>query len=182
MKHYDEATFSEEIISVRSLQRVGARPPKKTRQKECLREGCSTIFQYLRSNAKYCSGMCRQIVCRPRQNSFDSPTKRRTNMEYWDRALLGYHNLMSQMPWARSQWLQDYIDTPTSQYILCNPQLLASDSNNLAKIANRFTQQVYRVSIKTYVDEIRDCPDKILKLYDYSVFEEPLNELIIRSR
>jgi|TARA_R110000744_G_scaffold125621_2_gene231278 hypothetical protein len=86
---------------------------------------------------------------------------------------------MKQIPISRAQWLQDYIDNPTSKRILCNPQLLLSDSNNLAKIANRFTKTVYRVSINTYMAKIRDSPDKISILFDYSVFEEPLSNLII---
>ena len=42
-----------------------------------------------------------------------------------------------------------------------------------------FTKTLYRVSIKTYMAEIRDSPDKISILFDYSVFEEPLSDLNI---
>jgi hypothetical protein len=179
MKRFDESTFIEGTIPVECYPRVISNASPELRKKACKRVGCRTIFQYSRSTAKYCSDNCRQSACRPRQNSFDSPTKRRTNLEYWDRASLGYDNLMKQIPISRAQWLQDYIDNPTSKRILCNPQLLLSDSNNLAKIANRFTKTVYRVSINTYMAKIRDSPDKISILFDYSVFEEPLSNLII---
>jgi hypothetical protein len=182
MKHCIDAEFNEGTTLVECRSKVTTKAQSKLLWRVCVVLGCGTIFQYSRSTAKYCSDNCRQSACRPRQNSFDSPTKRRTNLEYWDRALLGYDNLMKQMPISRAQWLQDYIDNPTSKCILCNPQLLMSDRNNLAKIANRFTKTVYGVSIKTYMDEIRDSPDKISILFDYSAFEKPLSDLIIGVR
>tara|TARA_R110002126_G_scaffold151759_1_gene298796 strand:+ start:125 stop:652 length:528 start_codon:yes stop_codon:yes gene_type:complete len=127
----------------------------------------------------FCTGNCRKRHNKPIQNSLHSPTTRRENIERLDRIRWGIVNLTDHFPVDRGQWLQDYIDNPTSARVVGNPHLLRSGGNNIAKVANRFTQQVYRYDIKTYLKDVRDSPDKLFILYDYSVFEEPLSDWII---
>ena len=50
----------------------------------------------------------------------------------------------------REDWIQDYIDNPTTKKIVCNPALLNAKTINLAKIAHRYVMSAYGVSIKDY--------------------------------
>jgi len=157
--------------------------------KVCIREGCDEEFTFQRSDKIYCSPNCRKRATERTQNRTESADKRRRDEEYWDRVNLAFENLLKQPPTSRAEWLQDYIDHPTTSKITGNPALLKATSfdsrglnrkvNNIAKIANRFTQQVYGVSIKIYLKDIRDSEDKEARLYDWSVFEGPLPILII---
>jgi hypothetical protein len=88
---------------------------------------------------------------------------------------------MQRPPAGRSDWLQNYIDNPTTSKILGNPELLKETDNNITKVANRFTQQVYRTSIKVYLEDLKSA-DRQPDLYDYSVFEEPLNDYVLFGR
>ena len=145
----------------------------------CSRIGCLTTFNYVRNTKLYCSDNCRKRATETPQNSIENLDTRRRNLEYFDRVKWALINLIQQGEYDRSQWLQDYIDNPTSARIVGSPKLLTSHNNNIAKVANRFTQQVYRCSIKTYLKNVRDNPNKLLILYDYTVFEEQLSGRII---
>jgi hypothetical protein len=159
-------------------------------QKICKRDDCIQSFSYIRKTKVYCSANCRKRANELTQNSQHSLAKRSDNMVYWDRVNLGMENLLKQPNVDRASWLQAYIDNPTTAKITGNPALLRATpsnqryserpSNNIAKIANRFTQQVYRVSIKTYIKDVRDQPDKDPFLYDWSIFEvDSLPEYIL---
>ena len=146
---------------------------------EKLCKHCDKTITSKRSTKIFCSDNCRKRSSKPIQNSLHSPTTRRENMERKDRIRWAIVNLTDKDPVDRSQWLQDYINNPTSARIVGNPYLLSSKDNNIAKVANRFTQQVYRCDIKTYLRDVRDSSDKLFILYDYSVFEAQLSDWII---
>jgi len=147
-------------------------------KKLCARDSCRKPFSYLRITKKYCSSNCRKRNNEFCQNSEQSISKRRRNEEYFDRVRWAFHDLIRRPPMERSNWLQHYIDNPTTSKILGNPKLLNDSDNNIAKIANRFTQQVYRTPIKIYLENITSS-DRQPDLYDYSVFEEPLNNWVL---
>ena len=111
---------------------------------------CGNEYHAHRKTKKYCSDKCRVYDNRVPQNSKSSPTKRRENMEYFDRADYALELYRECGSNYREEWLQDYIDHPTTKKILCNPKLLRADGLNIAKIAHRFTMQKYGVSIKDY--------------------------------
>ena len=155
--------------------------PVPTNQKTCKRDDCTQSFSFKRNTKIYCSVNCRKRAKETTQNSQHSLTKRRCNMVYWDRVNLGMENLLKQAPVDRASWLQAYIDNPKTAIITGNPELLKAipsnsrhnkqPSNNIAKVANRFTQQVYQVSIQTYLKDVLNDPDRNLILYDWSIFE-----------
>ena len=154
---------------------------KKVEQKEkiCANDACNVRFTYKRNSKKYCSGNCRKRATEVTQNRFVSNSVKRRHLEYWDRVTFAIVDLIKMPPRERAAWLQAYIDNETTARIVGNPKLLRDTENNIAKVANRFTQRVYRVSIKTYLRLIRDNPEKDVLLYDYSVFEDGVGSDII---
>jgi len=142
----------------------------------CKNKNCNNEFTPTRSTKKFCSENCRKYNGRPKQNAQESPTKAREAMEYWDRVNLGLENLYKTKPIQRATYIHDYINNPTTAKITCNPTLLRSPKNNIAKVANRFTRQVYGMGIQKYTEQVRDLPEeeRFYQLYDYSVFEENL--------
>lgn len=142
----------------------------------CKNKNCNNEFTPKRSTKKFCSENCRKRNNEPKQNAQESPTKAREAMEYWDRVNLGLENLYKTKPIQRATYIQDYINNPTTAKITCNPTLLRSPKNNIAKVANRFTRQVYGMGIQKYTEQVRDLPEeeRFYQLYDYSVFEENL--------
>ena len=117
---------------------------------EC--EYCGGDYQAERRSKRFCSEKCRVYANRVPQNSQNSPTKRRENMEYFDRAEYALELYRDCGDNHREQWLQDYIDHPTTKKILCNPHLLRDEGVNIAKIAHRFTMSKYGVSIRDYLN------------------------------
>lgn len=85
---------------------------------------CDSPYTTRRSTKLFCSDKCRVYHNRSTQNSQHSPTKRRENMEYFDRANYALELYRECGSNYREQWLQDYIDNPTTKKIVCNPSLL----------------------------------------------------------
>ena len=83
-----------------------------------------------RPNKIYCSANCRKRSSEPTRNSFYSPTKRRENMEFFDRAKRLAEDLYQTRPPERLGYMKDLIEYARhggdSQLkdILCNRILL----------------------------------------------------------
>ena len=76
--------------------------------KRCI--NCGNIFLAKRKDKKYCSDNCRKDFSRITQNSFCSPTKSRTNAEFFDKARrLGDH-LYDLPPTARLGYMKELVD------------------------------------------------------------------------
>ena len=71
-------------------------------------------------------------------------------MEYFDRANYALELYRECGSSSREQWLQGYIDNPTTKKIVCNPNLLREDGINIAKIAHHYKTEKYGVSIRDY--------------------------------
>ena len=109
---------------------------------------CEAEYTARRSTKKFCSDKCRVYHNRGLQNAENSPTIRRQNTEYFDRvnfALELYYKSSD-----KDEWLQAYIDNPTTKKIVCNPNLLRDKRTNIAKIAHQYTRMKYGVSIRDY--------------------------------
>ena len=118
---------------------------------EKLCKHCDNKITSKRSTKVFCSDNCRKDSSRPIQNAQSSPTKAREQMEYFDRVNYSYElYLNNRTQEQRDEWIQDYIDNPTTKKIVCNPALLNAKSINIAKIAHRFVVGAYGVSIKDY--------------------------------
>ncbi len=83
-----------------------------------------------RPNKIFCSTNCRKHYSEPQRNSFYSPTKRRENLEFFDRALRLAEVLYQTPPNQRLGFMKDLIDYARMgddcelRNILCNPMLL----------------------------------------------------------
>ena len=79
-----------------------------------------------RPNKIYCSANCRKRSSEPTRNSFYSPTKRRENMEFFDRAKRLTEDLYQTRPPERLGYMKDLIeyarhgDDAQLKDILCN--------------------------------------------------------------
>ena len=121
----------------------------KTDDKLC--KSCGEPFEAKRSNKVFCSHKCREYNARQKTKEENfSPTAHRTNMEYWDRVNFAMELYLKCKPQDRDAWLQRYIDNPTTKRIVCNPTLLKSSSNNIAKVCHHYVRRQYGVSIKDY--------------------------------
>ena len=63
-----------------------------------------------RPNKIYCSANCRKRSSEPTRNSFYSPTKRRENMEFFDRAKRLTEDLYQTRPPERLGYMKDLIE------------------------------------------------------------------------
>lgn len=110
---------------------------------------CNAPMVSVRSSKAYCNATCRQAGNRA-ESTGSSPDESRRKLEYWDRvnySLELYHKCKFE---DRDQWLQSYIDNPMTKWIVCNPELLTSSSNNIAKICHHYVMRTYGVSMKSY--------------------------------
>ena len=99
----------------------------------------------------FCSHKCREYNARQKTKETNfSPTADRTNMEYWDRVNFAMELYLKCKTQDQDTWLQRYIDNPTTKRIICNPTLLKSSSNNIAKVCHHYVRRQYGVSIKDY--------------------------------
>ena len=118
---------------------------------EKLCKHCETKITFKRSTKVFCSDNCRKNNSRPIQNAQSSSAKAREQMEYFDRVNYSYElYLDNRTPEQRDEWVQAYIDNPTTKKIVCNPALLNAKTINIAKIAHRYVMKTYGVSIKDY--------------------------------
>ena len=111
---------------------------------------CERPYESRRSTKKFCSDTCRVYFNRCTQNASESPYKRRENLEYWNRVNYAYELYLKHPALERDNWLQEYIDNPTTKKITCNPDLLRSLKPNIAKVCNRYTQYKFGVNIRDY--------------------------------
>ncbi|MDA9164238.1 hypothetical protein N9832_04010 [Amylibacter sp.] len=63
-----------------------------------------------RANKKFCTSNCRKRHSEPKRNSQESPTKRRENAEFFDRALRLAEDLYSKPPAERDDYMKVLID------------------------------------------------------------------------
>lgn len=121
----------------------------KTTDKLC--KSCGETFTAKRSTKIFCSHKCREYNPRQKTKAEDfSPTAHRTNMEYWNRVNYAMELYLECKPKDRGDWIQNYIDNPTTKRIVCNPELLNSISNNIAKVCHHYVRGMFGVSIKDY--------------------------------
>lgn len=96
---------------------------------------CECQFEARRKDMVYCSANCRVYASRSIQNSQNSPTKRRTNYELFDTAILMGDRLYSLPPFERLGYIKGLIDNARSgntklREILSNYKLLHPDPEN----------------------------------------------------
>ena len=118
-------------------------------RKYCLYCG-SPIWEERRGRRKYCGDTCRVYFNRDKQNSVESLSKRRQNEEHYDRAIVALEMYTNTPLEKREEWLQSYIDNPTTKNILTNPILLESSKKTITQIADDYTQRTYGVKIYDY--------------------------------
>lgn len=111
---------------------------------------CQSPFEGKRSTKKYCSDKCRQYFNRTTQNAKASKAKEREQIEYYDRVNYAMELYLNCPPQDRDDWIQSYIDNPTTKKIICNPDLLKGSNDNIAKVCHRYVMRTYGVSIKSY--------------------------------
>ena len=116
-----------------------------------LSKSCGVPFIAQRSTKVFCSHKCREYNARQKTKAEPfSPTADRTNMAYWNRVNYAMELYLSCKPSDRDDWIQDYIDNPTTKRILCNPDLRTSTSNNISKVYHHCVKLMFGVSIKDY--------------------------------
>jgi hypothetical protein len=111
---------------------------------------CGGSFEAKRRTKRYCTDKCRQYGNRTTQNAKESPTKQREQLEYYDRVNYALELYMASPLELSNDWLQCYIDNPTTKKIACNPVLLRDEHINIAKICHNYVMETYGVSIKDY--------------------------------
>ena len=111
---------------------------------------CNSEFKRIRSTKKYCCDSCRVSYNRCVQNASHSSTKRRDNIEYFDRVNFALELYFKTPPEQRDEWIQNYIDNPTTKKITCNPSLLKDHNDNIAKICHHYVKRTYGINIKDY--------------------------------
>ena len=121
-------------------------------KKTCLYCG-SPIWEERKGRRKYCNSSCRSYFNRNTQNSIDSITKRRANEEYFDRVRVAFEMYKEVQIDKRDEWLQGYIDNPTTKHILTNSALLKSNEMNIVKVADNYVQATYGVRIYDYFND-----------------------------
>ena len=142
MTYANQSNFTADDLEVEPAD--NATPPK-------LCKNCNNQLKPKRSTKLFCSDNCRKNNSRPIQNAQSSPTKAREQMEYYDRVNYSYElYLYNRTQEQRDEWIQAYIDNPTTKRIVCNPALLNAKTINIAKIAHRYVMKTYGVSIKDY--------------------------------
>jgi hypothetical protein len=142
MTYANQSNFTADDLEVEPAD--NATPPK-------LCKNCNNQLRPKRSTKLFCSDNCRKNNSRPIQNAQSSPTKAREQMEYYDRVNYSYElYLYNRTQEERDEWIQAYIDNPTTKKIVCNPALLNAKTINIAKIAHRYVMGTYGVSIKDY--------------------------------
>ena len=98
-------------------------------------KSCGQPFEAKRSTKVFCSHKFKDYNARQKTKEANfSPTAHRTNMEYWDRVNFAMELYLKCKTQDQDTWLQRYIDNPTTKRIVCNPTLLRSSSNNIAKV------------------------------------------------
>ena len=118
---------------------------------EKLCKHCDKKISSKPSTKIFCSDNCRKDSSRGLQNAQSSPTKAREQMEYYNRVNYSYELYLDNTTQEqRDEWIQAYIDNPTTKKIVCNPALLNAKTTNIAKIAHRYVVGAYGVSIKEY--------------------------------
>ena len=111
---------------------------------------CDRPLEAQRSTKKFCGDRCRQSYNRVRQNAASSQAKSREQTEYYDRVNYAFELYNKCPQQVRDAWLQDYIDNPTTKKIVCNPDLLRAERDNIAKVCHHYVVRKYGVSIKGY--------------------------------
>lgn len=94
---------------------------------------CLKPFKY-RKSKMYCSSNCRVYASRPKQNSQCSPTKRRKNLMFFDKAMRLAETLYSLPPQQRLGYIKNLIDEARAgntglREILSNHMLRHPDPN-----------------------------------------------------
>ena len=124
-----------------------------------------------RANEIYCSSNCKKRATETKRNSLFSPSKRRENQEFFDRALRLAEELYKTLPANRLGFMKDLIDYARTgedfvlRNILCNPMLLKpkaygqpylfygkSRSNlTISQAASNYFKRFWRANIKDVV-------------------------------
>ena len=110
---------------------------------------CNEPMLVVRATKIYCNATCRQAGNRAENTDF-SPEESRRKLEYWDRVNYALELYDNCKPEDRDEFIQNYIDNPTTKWILCNPELLQSSNNNIAKVSHHYVMRTYGVSMKAY--------------------------------
>ena len=130
---------------------IGTSYEKYFQTDDKLCKSCGETFTAKRSTKVFCSPKCREFNARQKTKAQAfSPIARRTNMEYWNRINYAMELYLNCKPSDRDDWIQNYIDNPTTKRIVCNPTLLKSNSNNIAKVCHHYVSRMFGVSIKDY--------------------------------
>ena len=130
---------------------IGTSYDKYFQTDDKLCKSCGETFTAKRSTKVFCSPKCQEFNARQKTKAQAfSPTARRTNMEYWNRVNYAMELYLNCKPSDRNDWIQNYIDNPTTKRIVCNPTLLKSNSNNIAKVCHHYVSRMFGVSIKDY--------------------------------
>ena len=124
-----------------------------------------------RPNKIYCSSNCRKRGTETKRNSQLSPTKRRENLEFFDRALRLAEELYKTPPPQRLEFMRDLIDYARTgedrvlRNILCNPMLLRPNPYTqrflfyrrsrvyctISQAASNYCKRFWRANIKDVV-------------------------------
>ena len=115
---------------------------------------CNALMVSVRLSKVYCNATCRQAGNRTKKTGFNSAEYRR-KLEYWDRVNYSLELYYKCKTNDRDQWLQSYIDNPTTKWIVCNPELLRSSKANIAKLCHHYVMRTYGVSMKAYYPDKR---------------------------
>ena len=138
---------------------------------------CSNIEG--RANKQFCSGNCRKRYGEPKNNSQFSLTKRRRNMEFFDRAMRLTEHIYSLPPNERLGCIKYLVDLARSgqdnqlREILCNQYLMKANPFRdkhlfhrkswryltIAQIARNYCKRFWRAKVKDVVYGNANEPD-----------------------
>ena len=131
---------------------------------------CGENFLQTRKDKKFCSRKCQSHSSRVTQNSIESPTKRRHNMEIFDLSDVLIEKLYGLPPNKRLGYMKDLIEQARAEpgllrETLCNYELLRSDeveSNQppkltIAKAANMYCKRFWNNPVGGVVHS--RCPE-----------------------